>query len=151
MTAITTFPTLHGVVKDDQGPIRAFTFTEAASAGMAVGFAATGVSNAVVPMDATAGEQNIGVAVYDVAAGSKGAVAMDGNIVVVANDDDTNVIDAGDYVEVLGTTVQGTVATLALEVYTANHYVLGIALEDIAASGTGEILIQVGVQLDQTA
>lgn len=150
MTAIAAFPTIHGVVIDDRGPIRSFTFTEAAKAGMAVGFAATGVSNAVVPMDATAGEQNIGVAVYDVEAGDLGAVAMDGCIVVVANDDDTDPIDAGDYVEVIGTTVQGTVDTLALTQFTANHYVLGIALEDIAGAGTGEILVQVGVQVDST-
>ena len=145
------FPTSHGVVKDDKGPIRSYTFTEAAKAGMAVGFAATGVSNAVVPMDATADEQPIGVAVYDVEAGDKGAVAMDGNIVLVANADDTTAIDAGDYVELNDNAVQGTVSALALEVYTANHYVLGIALEDIAGAGTGEILVQVGVQLDQTA
>ena len=150
MAAIGTFPTIHGVVIDDSGPIRTFTFTEAASAGMAVGFAATGVSNAVVPMDATGGEQPIGVAVYDVEAGDKGAVAMDGCIVVVANDDDTDAIDAGDYVEVIGTTVQGTVDTLALTQFTANHYALGIALEDIAGAGTGEILVQVGVQVDST-
>ncbi|MCK5616139.1 DUF2190 family protein [Candidatus Pacearchaeota archaeon] len=118
---------------------------------MAVGFAATGVSNAVVPMDATGGEQCIGVAVYDVEAGDKGAVAMDGNIVVVANADDTTAIDAGDYVELNDNAVQGTVSALALEVYTANHYVLGVALEDIAGAGTGEILVQCGVQLDQTA
>lgn len=144
------FPTIHGVVKDDKGPIRSYTFTEAAKAGMAVGFAATGVSNAVVPMDATDGEQPIGVAVYDVEAGDKGAVAMDGNIVVVCNGE-ANVIDAGDYVETNNAAVQGTVSPLALEVYTANHYVVGIALEDIGANVTGEILVQVGVQLDQTA
>ena len=150
MTAITAFPAIHGVVKDDAGPIRSFTFTEAASAGMAVGFAATGVSNAVVPMDATGGEQPIGVAVYDVEAGDKGSVAMDGNIVVVANDDDTDAIDAGDYVKPVGTTVQGTVDTAALGIQTADVYYLGIALEDIAGGGTGEILVQCGVFLDGT-
>ena len=151
MADISAFPTIHGVVIDERGPLRTFTFTEAASAGMAVGFAADGISNAVVPMDATAGEQPIGVAVYDVEAGDKGSVAMDGNIVLVANADDTTAIDAGDYVELNDNAVQGTVSALALEVYTANHYVLGIALEDIAGAGTGEILVQVGVQLDQTA
>ena len=150
MADISAFPTIHGVVKDDAGPLRSFTFTEAASAGMAVGFAATGISNAVVPMDATAGEQPIGVAVYDVEAGDKGSVAMDGNIVVVANADDTTAIDTGDYVEMNDNAVQGTVSALALTQFTANHYVLGIALEDIAGAGTGEILVQVGVQVDST-
>lgn len=150
MADIGAFPTIHGVVIDDRGPIRSFTFTEAASAGMAVGFAATGVSNAVVPMDATAGEQCIGVAVYDVEAGDLGAVAMDGNIVVVANADDTTAIDAGDQVELNDNAVQGTVSALTLTQFTANHYVLGIALEDIAGAGTGEILVQVGIQVDST-
>ena len=150
MGDISAFPTIHGVVIDDRGPIRSFTFTEAASAGMAVGFAATGVSNAVVPLDATAGEQPIGVAVYDVGAGEKGAVAMDGNIVVVANADDTTAIDAGDHVGPNDNAVQGTVSTVALGIQTADVYYLGIALEDIAGAGTGEILVKVGVFLDGT-
>ena len=150
MTAITAFPTIHQVVINDRGPFRAFTFTEAASAGMAVGFAATGVSNAVVPMDGTAGEQPIGVAVYNVEAGAMGSVAMNGNEVIVANDDDTDAIDAGDYVTVVGTTVQGTVDTAAQGIQTADVYILGIALEDIAGGATGKILVQVGVFLDGT-
>lgn len=150
MADITPFPTIHTVVKDDSGPIRTFTFTEAAKAGQAVGFAATGVSNAVVLMDATAGEQCIGVAVYDVAIGAKGAVAMDGNIVVVANADDTTAIDAGDTVELNDNAVKGTVSALTLSQFTANHYILGIALEIIAGGGTGEILVSCGVQVDST-
>lgn len=150
MAGIAAFPTIHGVVKNDSGPLRSFTFTEAASAGMAVGFAATGVSNAVVPMDATAGEQPIGVAVYDVEAGNKGSVAMDGNIVVVANDDDTTAIDAGDHVGPISSTVQGAVVPIALGIKTADIYFLGIALEDIAGSATGEILVTCGVFLDGT-
>ena len=150
MADISTFPTIHQVVKDDSGAIRTFTFTEAASAGQVVGFAAAGVSNAVVPMDATAGEQPIGVALYAVEAGDKGAVAMDGCIVEVANADDTTAIDSGDYVELNNNTVKGTVSALALTQFTANHYIAGIALEDIAGSSTGDILVQVGVQVDST-
>lgn len=149
MADISAFPTIHTVVTHES-LIRTYTFTEAASAGMAVGFAATGVSNAVVPMDATADEQPIGVAVYDVAIGEKGAVAMNGNVCVVANADDTTAIDAGDQVELNDNAVQGTVSALALTQFTANHYVLGIALEDIAGAGTGEILVAVGVQVDST-
>lgn len=150
MAGIAAYPTIHQVVINDSGPIRTFVFTEAASAGMAVGFAATGVSNAVVPMDATGGEQPIGVAVYAVEAGDEGAVAMDGNIVVVANDDDTTAIDAGDHVGPISSTVQGAVVPIALGIKTADIYYLGIALEDIAGSATGEIMIKVGVFLDGT-
>lgn len=150
MADISAFPAIQHVVIHELGLIRTFTFTEAASAGMAVGFAATGVSNAVVPMDATAGEQPIGVAVYDVAIGAKGAVAMNGNVVVVANADDTTAIDAGDHVALNDNAVQGTVSTAALGIQTADVYYLGIALEDIAGAGTGEVLVGVGVFLDGT-
>lgn len=143
------FPTIHQVLIDDKGPVRTFVFTEAAKAGMVVGFAAAGVSNAVVPMDASSGEQCIGVAIYDVAAGDSGAVAMDGCIVIVCNAE-AGVIDAGDYLETNNAAVQGCVSPLTLTQFTANHYVAGIALEDIGANVTGEMLIQVGVQVDST-
>ena len=42
MTDITAFPTIHQVVMNDGGPLRTFTFTEAASAGQAVGTANLG-------------------------------------------------------------------------------------------------------------
>lgn len=161
MGDVAAFPTIHQVVIDDRGPMRTFTFTEAAKAGMAVGFAATGVSNAVVPMDKTSGEQAIGISVYDVEAGDKGAVAMDGNICVVANADDTTDIDAGDQVMQDDNAVQGTVsaftprADLASTTIDATNdttidgsaQIVGIALEDILGDGVGEILVKVGLTL----
>ena len=149
MGDISAFPTIHDVCPH-YGLNRTYTATEAVKAGQAVGFAATGVSNAVVPMDATADEQCIGVAEYDAGAGSLVNVCMNGCVVNVANADDTTAIDAGDHVELNDNAVQGTVSTLALTQFTANHYVLGIALEDIAGAGTGEILVAVGVQVDST-
>ena len=115
-----------------------------------MGFAATGVSNAVVPMDATADEQCIGVAEYDAGAGSLVNVCMNGCVVVVANADDTTAIDAGDHCALNDNAVQGTVSTAALGIQTADVYYLGIALEDIAGAGTGEVLVSVGVFLDGT-
>ena len=150
MVDVTAFPTIHQVVIDDSGPIRTFTFTEAASAGMAVGYAGTGVSNAVVPMHLQAGEQPIGVAVYDVEAGDKGAVAMDGCIVMMANADQTTAIDAGDHLLCDDNAVTGTVSVCALGIKTADIYFVGIALEDIAGAGVGEVLVKVGVFLDGT-
>ena len=149
MAVISPFPTIHTVCPY-YGLNRGFTATEAVKGGQAVGFAATGISNAVVPMDATAGEQVIGVAEYDAGAGSEVNVCMNGCVVVVANADDTTAIDAGDHVELNDNAVQGTVSALALTQFTANHYILGIALEDIAGSGTGEVLVTVGVQVDST-
>ena len=149
MADISTFPTITDVVSH-MGLSRTFTFTEAASAGQVVGFAATGISNAVVPMDATAGEQCIGVAIYDVAIGDKGAVAMNGSVVKMANADDTSAIDAGDVVELNDNAVQGTVSALTLTQYTANHYTMGIALEDIAGGASGDVLVSVDVKVDST-
>lgn len=148
MGRIAAFPTIHQVVRDDSGPIRQFTFTEAASAGMAVGFAAAGISNAVVPMDATGGEQPIGVAVYDVEAGDEGPVAMDHCIVIMANDHATTAIDAGDYVGPVSSNVQGAVIEIALGQQQADIYYSGIALEDIEGAGVGEVLMKHGVFLD---
>lgn len=150
MAGILAFPAIHQVLIDDKGPVYPFLFSEAAKAGMNVGFAAAGISKAVVPMDGTAGEQPIGSAIYDVAAGDMGAVAMDGCIVIMANDDDTNTIDAGDHVGPLSSTVQGAVVTIALGIQAADIYYSGKALEDIGPSSTGEVLIDVGVFLDGT-
>lgn len=150
MADIGTFPAIHQVVIDDKGPIWTFTFTEAALAGMNVGFAAAGISNAVVPMDATAGEQPIGVAVYDVAAGDQGAVAMNNCIVIMVNNSDSLTIDAGDHVGPVSGTVQGAIATIALGIQAADIYYSGLAMEDIGPSGKGEVLVDVGVFLDGT-
>ena len=149
MADISTFPTIHNVLITGDNT-RTFTATEAVSAGMVVGYAATGVSNAVVPLNATAGEQPIGVAMYDAGAGSLVAVCMNGCEVVVANYDDTTGIDAGDHLALNDNAVGGTVGAAALGIQTADVYYLGIALEDIAGAGTGKALVSVGVFLDGT-
>lgn len=149
MTDITTFPAIQDVLVSGDN-VHEYTATEDITKGQVVGFAATGVSNAVVPLDATAGEQPIGVAVSTAAAGAIVQVAKDGCVVKVANYDDTEVSDAGDYMEINDCGVKGTVNTLALTQFTANHYVVGILEADLAASGTANMMVQVGVQVDST-
>lgn len=149
MADITAFPTITDVLAHE-GLLRTYVATEAWAAGQVIGVAATAVSGAMVPMDATADEQCMGVAIYGVGAGSKGAVAMDGCVVKVANADDTNVIEQGDWVELNDNAVQGTVSKLALTQFTANHYVVGYAMENIAGGATGLIRIQIGVRVDST-
>ena len=160
MTDITTFPTIQQVIHND-GPTWTFTATEAVTAGQAVGGAATGVSNAVVPLDATTGENAIGVALYDAAAGAIVAVCLDGCIVTVANADDTTAIDAFGYVMQNDNSVKGTVseftprADLASTVIDATNdttidgsaLIVGQALEDIAGGGTGKILVKTSIML----
>jgi hypothetical protein len=143
---ITVFPTMHDVLKQGDN-IQSFTATTAVKAGMVVAINATGVSGAVDKSVAAAGSRSIGVAIYDVASGGKVAIAMTGCIVNVANFHDTSTIDAGDYLETNDNTVGGTVATAAVADVSGavgtNHLdVIGIALDDIAASGTGRMLVQ---------
>jgi len=143
---ISAFPTMHDVLKQGDN-IQSFTATTAVTAGQVVAINATGVSGAVDMSVAASGSRSIGVALYDAAAGAKVAVAMTGCIVDVANADDTSTIDAGDYLETNNNTVGGTVDTAAVAAVSGavgtNHLdVIGIALDDIAASGTGRMLIQ---------
>ena len=144
MGDISTFPTITESIIKNNGPVHTFTATEAVTAGQVVGFAATGISNAVVPMDKTSGERSIGVAIIDAAAGEKVSVALVGSIVVVANADDTTAIDAGDLVAQNNNTVKGTVSTAtesASGATVTNWDITGVAIEDIAGSGTGLIIV----------
>lgn len=149
MADITTFPAIQDVLVSGDN-VHEFTATEAVTAGMIVGYAATGVDSAVVPMDATADEQCVGVAIEDAAITKKVKVAMDGCIVKVANADDTTAIEAGVYVEDNDNAVQGTVSVLTMTQFTANHNVAGITITAIAADGIGTMLVQVGQQVDST-
>lgn len=143
---ISAFPTMHDVLKQGDN-IQSFIATTAVKAGQVVAINATGVSGAVDKAVAAAGSRSVGVALYDAAAGDRVAVAMTGCIVDVANFHDTTTIDAGDYLETNDNTVGGTVATAAVADISGavgtNHLdVIGIALDDIGASGTGRMLIQ---------
>lgn len=146
MTDITAFPTIHQVLHSGDN-IQSFTATTDVTAGQVVAINATGVSGAVDPSVATAGSRSLGVALYDASAGDKVAVAMTGCIAEVANADDTTTIDAGDYLETNDNAVKGTVdvadvAAISGAVGTNHLDVIGIALDDIGASGTGRMLIQ---------
>lgn len=146
MTDITAFPTIHQALHNGDN-IQSFTATTDVKAGQVVAINATGVSGAVDPSVAAAGSRSLGVALYDASAGDKVAVAMTGCIAEVANADDTTTIDAGDYLETNDNAVKGTVdvadvAAISGAVGTNHLDVIGIALDDIDASGTGRMLIQ---------
>ncbi len=103
--------------------------------GQAVEAAATGVSGQVVP--GTGANAPIGVALYGAGIGDPVAIAAVGCVAVVATEED---IDAGDQVNVLaaaGGTPDGGLVGVASGV----EYVLGTALDDIAADSTGRVLI----------
>ena len=146
MADIAAFPTMHDVLKSGDN-IQTFTATTEATAGQVVAIHATGVSGAVDPSVAAAGSRSVGVVIYGAAAGAKVAVAGMGCIVDVANASGSDAIDAGDYLETNDNAVKGTVSTAAVAdiagAVGTNHLdVIGIALDDIAAAGTGRMLVQ---------
>lgn len=124
-----------------------FTATSIIKAGMVVAFEATGLSMSVVPaIKATTG-QPIGVALHDAAAASQVSVAMDGCIVNVQNAESNVDIDAGDILEDNDCVVGGTVSTVSLMnagVVLVVKYQVGIAIDDIARSDVGRMLVDCG-------
>lgn len=144
MADISAFPAIHDVLVAGNN-IFTFTATTAVKAGQVVDINATGVSDAVDMAVATG--CTIGVALYDAAAGAPVAVAGPGCIVYVANADDTTTIDAGDWLETNDNAVGGTVSTAAVAASggataTFHNNIIGKAIDDIAASGTGRMIIQ---------
>ena len=151
---ITAFPAIQDVLVSGDN-IREFTATEAITKGQVVGFAATGIADAVVPMDATAGENAVGVAITTAAIGRIVKVAMAGCVVKVANYHDTTVIEAGEYLQQNDNTVKGTVevftprADLAATIIDtvddtfadSTALLVGLTETAIAADGTGNMRI----------
>ena len=145
MADIAAFPTIAAVLWSGNNIVN-LTATTAVNAGQVVGINATGVSGAVDGCVAAAGEMPIGVALYTVAAGAVVAVATMGCVAYVANADDGAAIDAGSWLETNDNAVGGTVSAVAVAavagaVGTAHYGVIGVAIDDIAASGTGRMLI----------
>jgi hypothetical protein len=127
--------------------IQMFTATTAVKAGQVVAYHATGVSGAVNKSVKASTVGAIGVALYDAAATTLVAVAMDGCIVYVANTDNATTIDAGDTLGTTTNAVGGYVDTCAMTTAAAvavRVEKVGIALEDIAASSYGRMLVSCG-------
>ena len=146
MADITAFPAIQDVLVSGKN-IREFTATEAITKGQVVGPDATGVSNAVVPMNATTGETALGVAITTAAIGAIVKVACLGCVVKMVNADDTTAIDTGCYVEqndnaLLGTVSPVDIADIAGAVGTSHWGVIGIAEEDIIGGSYGRVRIE---------
>ena len=145
MADISAFPTIRNVLVSGNNIIT-LTATTAVKAGQLVAINATGVSGAVDKCIATAGSMPIGVALYDAAAAAIVAVATIGCVVYMANADDTTGIDAGGWVEFNDNAVGGTISECAVAaiggaVGTGHYGVFGVAIDDIAGSGTGRVLL----------
>lgn len=154
MGDVTTFPSIQDVLVSGKN-IREYTATEAITKGQVVGFAATGVADAVVRMHETADEHPIGVAITTATIGAIVRVAMAGCQVKVANSTDDTAIEAGEYVQADDAACLGSVAKFTPRADLASvtldsvddttidesANIIGIAQTVIAADGTGTILL----------
>jgi hypothetical protein len=146
MADITPFPTMRNILYSGTN-IALFTATSIIKAGMAVAFEATGLSDSVVPAIKGTTGQPIGVALYNAAASSLVAVALDGCIVYVANAESDADIDAGDQLESNDNIVGGTLSTapdVTAGAVAVLKYTLGYAMEPILRSTTGRMMISAG-------
>ena len=149
MADISAFPTLpranDSELISDGGPILTFVASGTILVGQAVCYAATGVSMTVIASVAGTKTKPVGVALDNVTDGEKVAVAMAGCVVEMATADDTATIDAGHWVECNDNAVGGTINeidfTASGATVTIKDQTIGMALDDIAASGTGRVLI----------
>lgn len=132
--AITSMPTIRHVL-DSGITILNLTAGSAILAGQAVEAAGTGVSEQVVP--GTGATAPAGVALYDAADGAPVAVASIGCVVTVASED---AVDAGDWVTPAAAG-GGDPAGGLVKVIAATQDALGFAIDDIAADGTGRIMV----------
>lgn len=139
MTDITTFPTMRNILVSGDN-IQPFTAGAAITAGQVVAFHGTGVSKTVHPAVTGTTDTPVGVALYSVSSGAEVAVACRGCRAKVANGESNVTGDAGDPVQVYGTTTPGTVKVAAVTIDSTNNStiraIVGFLLEDMANSGT---------------
>lgn len=137
MTDITTFPTIQNVLYSGDNVVEMIA-EEAVTKGNAVGINAT--TKAVMPV--TTDEEGIGVALTTQATvNGKVLVALSGCICYVANSTDSTAIDAGAYLT--AGSLDGTVTAFTAGTETVVE-MLGTAIDDIAADGTGLMIILPG-------
>lgn len=136
MADTATWTTISHVL-DSGTNLQTFTAGADIKAGMVVAYASTGVSDTVHPAVAGTTEAPIGVAIIDADSGDMVTVACEGCIVYV-REGTGNAIDAGHWVSDDDAAATGCVKTA---VTTATGYGIGIAVDDIAANGSGRIKI----------
>lgn len=136
MADTSTFPTLTNVLYAE----RTMSFTAGAdiSAGMALGFAGTGVSLTVHPVVGGTTVTCIGVAWTSADSGDEVTVIMGGPIVEMVEGAGA-AIDAGDWVQADDASIGGCIKT-AVTTGTVTD-AIGVAVADIAANGHGKVML----------
>lgn len=112
MADIAAFPTLHDILVSGDN-IQSFKTSEAVKAGQVAGFDTALITTEVKVMKAVAGENAVGVFLYDAEAGDYVAVAQAGCVVRVVNADDAADIAAGAWAVQNANAVGGTVSAYA--------------------------------------
>lgn len=112
MADITTFPTLHNVLVTGNN-LQSRRAGEDLKAGQVVGFDTAVTTEVIIAMHGVAGENAIGVVIFDVLEGDLGAVAEEGCVVNMVNADDAADIHAGAWVVQNANAVGGTVSEYA--------------------------------------
>lgn len=147
MTDIASFPTIRNVIESGDN-IQTFTAGADITAGQVVAFNDTGVSRTVEPaVNGTTGTV-AGVALYSVSSGAEVAVACRGCRCKVANGESDAAGDAGDPVQVYGTTTAGTVKAAAVTIDSTGNAtiraIVGFLIDDMVNSGTPVIDVAPG-------
>lgn len=112
MADIAAFPTLHDVLVTGNN-LQGYTAGEDMKAGQVVGFDISETTELIIAMHAVAGENAIGVLIFDVLQGDLGTVAEIGCVVNMVNADDAADIHAGADVIQHANAVGGTVSEYA--------------------------------------
>jgi len=139
MADISTFPTRHTILVTDPqvAPTRTFTAGEAISAGMVVELDPTTGDDTVKAGDSDDAGPVVGVALFDAAADAPVTVCLPGCICYVANESGSAAVGEGTTLQLADADVGGTVTSYS----SGAAYIVGVALEDIAAGGWGRALI----------
>lgn len=138
MADTSTFPSINPLDGGQEGIILNLIAGAAIKAGQVVAFNGTGVSKTVEPCNGETTTSPIGVALYDAASGARVAVASTGSIVTVCEGPGAGA-DAGD---LLGPDDAAVLGTVKVVTAAAAASVIGIAIDDISANSTGQMLVQ---------
>jgi len=114
-----------------------FTAGESISAGMVVCLDPTTGDETVIPGDSDDSAPVVGVALFDAATNDPVTVCCAGTICYVANESGSAAVGEGSTLVVADVNVGGAVLAYA----SGAGYIVGVALEDIAADGWGQAII----------
>ena len=139
MGDIATFVPIRNVLWSGDNIIK-LTATTAIKAGMLANINATGVSGAIDPGVQTG--TAIGVALFDAGAGEECTIATAGCVVYLNNFSNSATIDAGDFLASDDAAGKGMVRVVSTA--TSPYNIIGVAIDDIAVSSSGRVLITPG-------